>query len=230
MDKTPSRAEISAMRRSYGEIGLENLPADPLATFVLWLHEARSNPMVVEANAMVLSTVDHLGIPTSRTVLLKDITDDCFTFFTNYTSRKAQDIHSQPNVSLLFPWFPMERQVSVTGVAEKIAREESEEYFSSRPWESQIGAWASKQSQPLGSRAELEDRWSAAAAKWPQGTQVPMPDYWGGYNVIPDSIEFWQGRYSRLHDRLRFERVPQRSEGDHQSGEKSEWEITRYYP
>ena len=230
MDKSPSREEISAMRRSYSEIGLETLPSDPLEAFRIWLDEARSNPIVVEANAMVLSTIDHHGIPTSRTVLLKGITDDCFTFFTNYSSRKGQDIHSQPNVSLLFPWFPIERQVSITGIAEKISKAESEEYFASRPWESQIGAWASKQSQPLGSRRELEDRWSAAAAKWPAGTKVPMPDYWGGYNVLPNSIEFWQGRYSRLHDRLRFERQLHRSEGDRDGAENTEWVITRYFP
>jgi pyridoxamine 5'-phosphate oxidase len=232
MDSLPTREEISAMRRSYGEIGLDTLPMDPIKAFNLWLHDARSNPMIVEANAMVLSTADHLSKLTSRTVLLKGVDEDCFIFFTNYSSQKGQAIHSQPQVSLLFPWYPLERQVSITGIAEKISKEESEEYFESRPWESQIGAWASKQSQPLGSREELDERWKAAASKWPNGTKVPMPDYWGGYKVIPSSIEFWQGRYSRLHDRLRFERVRENGGGavQHQSEDESEWVITRYYP
>jgi pyridoxamine 5'-phosphate oxidase len=232
MDNFPTREEISAMRRSYGEIGLETLPPDPIEAFSLWLHDARSNPVVVEANAMVLSTADHLGKLTSRTVLLKGIEEDSFIFFTNYSSQKGQAIHSQPQVSLLFPWYPLERQVTITGNAEKISKEESEEYFESRPWESQIGAWASKQSQPLGSREELDERWKTAAEKWPKGTKVPMPDYWGGYKVIPTSIEFWQGRYSRLHDRLRFERASEFGTNSvHLTSEdKSEWVITRYYP
>ena len=219
------REAIRAMRRSYGEVGLENLPADPFAAFSSWLAEAAANDFIVEANAMVLST---LGQSTSgagehistRTVLLKDISEGGFTFFTNYSSRKAQAMELNSQVTLLFPWYAMERQVSISGFAEKISESESAEYFASRPWSSQIGAWASAQSSPLSSREELEQRFAGASEKWPEGTTVPKPPHWGGYRVTPISIEFWQGRYSRLHDRLRYERA----------NSESEWEITRYYP
>jgi pyridoxamine 5'-phosphate oxidase len=219
-----TRDSIRAMRRSYGEIGLESLPQDPFLAFAQWLKAAAENPVIVEANAMVLTTIgaDNTGADSlsTRTVLLKDISDGGFTFFTNYSSRKghALELHSQ--VALLFPWYAMERQVSITGFAEKITRKESEDYFATRPWSSQIGAWASAQSAPLATRAELEERFAGAAAKWPEGTTVPCPPHWGGYRVTPISIEFWQGRYSRLHDRLRYERA----------NTNSDWELNRYYP
>ncbi|CAN2173362.1 PdxH Pyridoxamine-phosphate oxidase [Candidatus Nanopelagicaceae bacterium] len=218
---------IRAMRRSYGEVGLEALPEDPFAAFHAWLIEASENPVIVEANAMVLST---LGVEvagssaadaiSTRTVLLKDVSQGGFTFFTNYGSRKAQEIELHSQVTLLFPWYAMERQVAISGFAEKIDRAESEDYFATRPWNSQIGAWASAQSSQLSSREELEQRYAGAAAKWPEGTTVPCPPHWGGYRVLPVSIEFWQGRYSRLHDRIRFER----------SHINSDWVVSRYYP
>ena len=220
MDQTGIRAKISAMRRSYGEVGLEKLPADPFVAFEQWMVEAAANEIIVEANAMVLSTADGSGEITTRTVLLKDISQGGFTFFTNYSSRKAQAIAMNSQVTLLFPWYAMERQVIISGQADKISREESESYFATRPWSSQIGAWASAQSAPLSSREELEQRYAGAAEKWPEGSVVPRPPHWGGYRVTPISIEFWQGRYSRLHDRLRYER----------DNSASEWEITRYYP
>ncbi len=214
------REAIRAMRRSYGEVGLESLPADPFAAFNTWLQEASANAVIVEANAMVLSTLDGSEHISTRTVLLKDISHGGFTFFTNYSSRKAQAIEVNPQVTLLFPWYAMERQVSISGFAEKISESESAEYFATRPWSSQIGAWASAQSAPLASREELEQRFKGASEKWPEGTEVPKPPHWGGYRVTPISIEFWQGRYSRLHDRLRYERA----------NSETEWEITRYYP
>jgi pyridoxamine 5'-phosphate oxidase len=219
-----TRDSIRAMRRSYGEAGLETLPADPFAAFSAWLQEAAANPVIVEANAMVLSTLgaDANGgdAITTRTVLLKDISQGGFTFFSNYSSRKAQAIEINPQVTLLFPWYAMERQVSISGFAEKINAEESSDYFATRPWSSQIGAWASAQSAPLATREELEQRFAGAAEKWPEGSVVPRPPHWGGYRVLPTSIEFWQGRYSRLHDRLRYERA----------NIASDWALHRYYP
>jgi pyridoxamine 5'-phosphate oxidase len=214
------REAIRAMRRSYGEVGLESLPTDPFAAFANWLKEAAENSFIVEPNAMVLSTLGDREHISTRTVLLKDLSQGGFSFFTNYSSRKAQAIELNSQVTLLFPWFAMERQVSINGFAEKISEAESTEYFLSRPWASQIGAWASAQSAPLASREELEQRFVGASEKWPEGSSVPRPPHWGGYRVTPISIEFWQGRYSRLHDRLRYERA----------NSNTEWEITRYYP
>ena len=219
-----SRQQISAMRRSYGEKGITDLGTDPLAAFTEWLHEAAENQFIVEANAMVLSTLgsasDGSDAISTRTVLLKDISEGGFTFFTNYNSRKAQAIEMYSQVTLLFPWYAMERQVTISGFASQISREESENYFATRPWSSQIGAWASAQSAPLSSREELEQRYEGASQKWPEGTLVPCPPHWGGFRVLPISIEFWQGRYSRLHDRLRYERPDT----------QSDWAVARYYP
>ena len=219
-------AAIRAMRRSYGDEGLSESAAgdDPIALFARWLAQASANPYIVEANAMVLSTLgtDESGADaiTTRTVLLKDVSQGGFTFFTNYGSRKGQAIELNSQVTLLFPWYAMERQVSISGLAAKVSQQESEDYFATRPWGSQIGAWASHQSSPLASREELEQRYEGAAQKWPEGTTVPCPPHWGGYRVTPLTIEFWQGRYSRLHDRLRYER----------DNTNSNWELNRYYP
>ena len=219
-DQSLTRDAIRSMRRSYGDVGLESLPADPLAAFAIWLKEAAANEYIVEANAMVLSTLGGDEKISTRTVLLKDISDGGFTFFSNYQSRKAHAMEINEQVTLLFPWYAMERQVSIGGLVQKISDSESDGYFATRPWSSQIGAWASAQSQPLESREELESRFAGASEKWPEGTSVPRPAHWGGYRVLPLSIEFWQGRYSRLHDRLRFER----------ESTNSEFVLTRYYP
>ena len=202
-----SREDIAAMRRQYGEHGLieGELPLNPIELFNTWLTQAAENEIVVEANAMVLSTeVDDQ--PTSRTVLLKDLTEGGFTFFSNYESSKGKQISENKNVSLLFPWYPMERQVIVIGSATKIAREDSEKYFATRPRSSQIGAWASEQSTELSSRQELENKFKELETKFANEKVIPTPPHWGGYIVYPISIEFWQGRYSRLHDRIRYVR------------------------
>ena len=213
------RDEISKMRRSYGEIGLREseLNSNPISQFQLWLKEASDNPMVVEANAMVLATNSE-DQPTTRTVLLKDVTEAGFTFFTNYNSAKSKSIEGNSKVSLLFPWYPMERQVKILGSASRISGADSDAYFATRPWSSQIGAWASDQSALLSSREELEKRWAEFATKHPEGSQVPRPPHWGGFLVIPTMIEFWQGRYSRLHDRIRYTR------------DASTWKLERFYP
>jgi pyridoxamine 5'-phosphate oxidase len=215
------------MRRSYGEAGLHEsaVHTDPLAQFSRWLAEAALNPYIVEANAMVLSTIESDAAgnvrPAARTVLLKDLDGENFTFFTNYQSAKGRQIHTNPHVALLFPWYPMERQVIVKGVAAKVEQAVTDEYFASRPWGSQIGAWASSQSHELDSRETLEASYREFAEKYPEGSSVPTPPHWGGYAVVPSSIEFWQGRYSRLHDRLIFTRS---------AVDESSWEIGRLYP
>jgi pyridoxamine 5'-phosphate oxidase len=215
-----SREDIAAMRRQYGEHGLieGELPLNPIELFNTWLTQAAENEIVVEANAMVLSTeVDDQ--PTSRTVLLKDLTETGFTFFSNYESSKGKQISENKNVSLLFPWYPMERQVIVIGSATKIARGDSEKYFATRPRPSQIGAWASEQSTELSSRQELENKFKELETKFANEKVIPTPPHWGGYIVYPISIEFWQGRYSRLHDRIRYVRE-----------KNNNWEIKRLNP
>jgi pyridoxamine 5'-phosphate oxidase len=177
--------------------------------------------MIVEANAMVLSTVNN-GEPSSRTVLLKDVSEAGFIFFTNYESKKATDLLANPNVALLFPWYPMERQVKIIGRAEKVSSADSDAYFATRPWSSQIGAWASNQSQPLSAREDLETIYKEFAEKYPEGSSVPRPPHWGGYLVTPTLIEFWQGRYSRLHDRIRYTKAINAAE--------TNWKIQRVFP
>lgn len=214
-------ADLAAMRLSYPEtpLDLTHLDPNPYRQFAHWLAEATEHPAVTEPNGMVISTVDVEGRPSSRSVLLKGADERGFTFFTNYGSKKAQDLQFNPNASLTFPWYALHRQVHVIGTVTKLPREESVAYFQTRPWGSRIGAWASLQSTALPDRATLEARWAHFADLYPEGGDVPMPETWGGYLLVPSEIEFWQGRRSRLHDRLRYQRV-----------NDSQWQITRFYP
>ncbi|MFJ9245244.1 pyridoxamine 5'-phosphate oxidase [Streptomyces sp. NPDC101776] len=205
IDRDP-RFDPAAMRRQYRVAGVDenDLAAGPMAQFGRWFEEAALQDLVYEPNAMVVSTADADGRPSSRTVLMKHYDEQGFVFYTNYDSRKARELAANPHVSLLFPWHPMARQVLVTGIARRTGRDETAAYFRTRPHGSQLGAWASTQSSVIGSRAELESSYEELLARYPEGEQVPVPPHWGGFRVAPRTVEFWQGRENRLHDRLRY--------------------------
>jgi pyridoxamine 5'-phosphate oxidase len=201
------------------EAGLDEamLSVDPFAQFAGWLADATAVPLP-EPTAMVLATVSGDGRPRARTVLLKSHDSGGFTFYTNRTSRKATDLAAVPRACLLFPWHAMQRQVIIEGAVTALSTEQSEPYFRTRPRGSQLGAWASRQSSVIESRAELDERYARLARRWPEATPVPMPEFWGGYRVVPVTFEFWQGRQNRMHDRFRYRRL-----GD-------EWVIERQAP
>jgi len=199
--------DIASLRKEYkrGDLTESTIPENPMQLFAEWFLAA--GPMgIIEPNAMILSTVSQDGKPSSRTVLLKGIEAEAFVFFTNYESRKAVEIAHNHSVSLLFLWLEAERQVRIEGIASRISPEDSRAYFKSRPRESQLGAWASQQSAVIANREELEARFKEMEERFKDQEEIPMPDFWGGYAIAPSSIEFWQGRIGRLHDRIVYEK------------------------
>lgn len=217
MSLTPEA--LAALRKDYSQRGLgrEELDSDPMKFFSKWLAEAQAAELL-EPNAMVLSTVDAEGRPWSRVVLLKVCDVEGFAFFTNYQGSKARQLEHEPRAALTFWWGALERQVNVTGSVRKTSREVSEQYFASRPRASQLGAVASPQSEVLEDREELEARFAEAQRRF-DGKTIECPDAWGGYWLEPETVEFWQGRRSRLHDRFRYSRE-----------RKGEWKIDRLAP
>jgi pyridoxamine 5'-phosphate oxidase len=186
-----------------GTLSEATMAGDPMTQFAGWMAQAQAQS-IPEPTAMVLTTISAEGRPRARTVLLKAHGPDGFTFYTNRTSRKGQDLAAHPVACVVFPWYALGRQVTAEGSVRTMSQADSEPYFRSRPHGSQIGAWASRQSQVIGSRAELEGRAAELERRWPG--DVPMPGFWGGYVLVPDTVEFWQSGTYRLHDRLRYRR------------------------
>jgi len=194
-----------------------DLDPDPIAQFGIWLEDARAAGIVFP-ETMALATADAVGRPSVRHVLLRGFDERGFVFYTNYESRKGRELADNPRAAVAFYWRELERQVCVTGTVERTTREESEAYFRSRPREARLGAWASRQSAVAASREELDDRYREIEQRYP-GEDIPLPPHWGGFRLLPDTVEFWKGREHRLHDRIRYTRRPDGT-----------WAIERLYP
>jgi pyridoxamine 5'-phosphate oxidase len=208
MTEQDTSQTLARLRREYGDRGLDlaDLADDPVEMFRAWLDETVASGLH-EPNAMVVTSVSAAGRPSSRMVLLKGLDERGFVFYTNLESRKAREIEANPHVSLLFPWQDLQRQVRVEGTASPVSAEENEAYFASRPRESQLGAWASPQSRVVASRSALDERYGGVLAQFAELDAVPLPPFWGGLRVEPETVEFWQGRKGRMHDRLVYRRA-----------------------
>lgn len=211
--------DTSKIRREYRASGLKrvDLEPDPIMQFSTWFEQARETT-IADPTAMVLATVNPAGLPSQRTVLLKYFDEQGFVFFTNYGSRKADEISVNDRVSLLFPWLELDRQVIISGRASRISTADSARYFMSRPRDSQVAAWVSSQSHNLSSRQALMQKFAEMRQKFSEG-KIPLPSFWGGYRVVASEIEFWQGRENRLHDRFMYTR-----------GAEGIWDIRRLAP
>ncbi len=210
--------QIAGLRKTYSKETLseDSVHPDPHEQFNIWLNEAL-NSGIDEPNAMTLATSSKNGTPGLRTVLLKGIASDGYIFYTNYKSSKAKDLEENPKAAIMFLWKDLERQLIVTGNVEKVSREESTQYFNSRPRESQIGSWSSEQSSEIPDRKFIEDQYESYSKKF-EGKDIPLPDFWGGFKLIPEKYEFWQGRENRLHDRICYLKEPEN------------WKIVRLSP
>lgn len=222
MTQHDTHPDLAAERIDYhgDQLREDRVPAEPFTLFDRWLDDAfaaKERGVLPEPTAVVIATVGADGRPSSRTVLLKGVTDGGFVIFTNYNSRKGRDLAGNPHTALLFGWYPLQRQVRIEGVAEQLPAADSDAYFASRPRGSQLGAWASAQSSVVPSREALQESYRAAEQRF-DGQDVPRPQHWGGYRVVPETIEFWQGQPSRMHDRLLYRR------------DGSDWTISRLAP
>ncbi|MDR8393545.1 pyridoxamine 5'-phosphate oxidase [Aliifodinibius sp. S!AR15-10] len=220
VDAKSNSERVEALRREYKRDGIseESVQQNPLDQFTIWFEDALNTDMT-DANAMTLATSTSDGKPSSRIVLLKGFDEEGFRFYTNYDSRKGKELSENPHAALCFYWPALERQVRIEGTVSKLSREQSASYFRSRPRDSQIGAWASQQSSRLKDREELEANFEELKQKF-KDQEVPLPDFWGGYTLLPEAVEFWQGRTGRLHDRILYIRP----------SKDQEWEIQRLNP